>query len=251
MRLIIDSLVALALVAVVVIYFAQQRSGDRVLEREEQVRANLETLHERTAFHAALRWGQYLQNDERPATKYPVEVDPAWFGGAQPGNAVAERDAEGRDRPWLDVAPTGDWSEHPPDPVLVRPGQAGFWYNPNNGVFRARTPLEAGDAMTLARYNRLNDTALAELPRDTDPQRQPLAYTPGRSPGSALAHGTGRASVDLSAQTSVALDAEADPAALFAPVEFEFDLEWETPESVSVAQPEKPEPSERPSLITR
>ncbi len=249
MRLLIDSLVALAVVAVVVIYFAQRRSGEATLALEQEVRANLDVLHERTAFHGALRWGQMLENDERPMTKFPVEVMPAWFGGAMPGNVVAATDQEGGARPWLDVAPTDDLSEHPPDPVLVRPGQAGLWYNPNTGVFRARTPLEAGDALTLARYNRLNGTSLSALPRDTDPQRQPLAYTPGKAPGSALAHGGER----LDDVQAVGVDA------MFEPATFDFGFDWGSGdvsdgEASATADPAD-EPGRaalsRPSLLTR
>ncbi|MEM8783190.1 MAG: hypothetical protein AAGE65_10105 [Planctomycetota bacterium] len=258
MRLLIDSLVALAVVAVVGIFFAQQRSGEQTLEQEAQVRANLELLHERTAFHGALRWGQMLDQNQRPVTKFPVEVLPEWFGGATPGNVIAATDQEGGTRPWLDIAPVDDLSEHPPDPVLVRPGQAGVWYNPNNGVFRARTPLEAGDALTLARYNRLNDTSLSSLPRDTDPVRRPLAYTPGKTPGAALAHGGER----RDAVEAVGVDA------MFAPAEFDFEFDWEaadaapSPASVlSATDPSAPsaestadesEPAApRPSLVTR
>ncbi|MEM1097256.1 MAG: hypothetical protein AAGH92_00575 [Planctomycetota bacterium] len=249
-RLLIDSLVALAVVAVVGVFFLQQRSGEQTLAQEEQVRANLALLHERTAFHGALRWGQMLEKDELPITKFPVEVLPEWFGGLTPSNVIAADDGQGGARPWLDVAPTDDFSEHPPDPVIVRPGQAGFWYNPNTGVFRARTPLEAGDALTLARYNRLNDTSLAALPRDTDPARRPLAYSPGKTPGAALAHG-GESSEPVQ---------QVDVDAMFAPAGFEFDFEWEepvptranlgTPDERTDAEAAASEDS-RPSLLTR
>ncbi|MEM7578093.1 MAG: hypothetical protein AAF328_11550 [Planctomycetota bacterium] len=248
MRLLIDSLVALAVVAVVWIFFAQQRSGEQTLAQEAEVRANLALLQERTAFHGALRWGQMLQNDERPITKFPVQVLPEWFGGATPGNVLGAIDQEGGDRPWLDVAPTDDLSEHPPDPVLVRPGQAGLWYNPNTGVFRARTPLEAGDALTLARYNRLNGTALSALPRDTDPTRQPLAYTPGKTPGAALAHG----GEPTERVQEIGVDA------MFAPAVFDFDFEWEDPvptranlDAGSNSKEQVDTDDQRPSLLTR
>ncbi|MEM1444776.1 MAG: hypothetical protein AAGF84_01870 [Planctomycetota bacterium] len=246
MRLLIDSLVALAVIAVVGVFFLQQRSGEQMLAQEQQVRANLELLHERTALHGALRWGQMLDKNERPLTQFPIEVLPEWFGGAKPGNVIAAIDQEGGERPWLDIAPTGDMSEHPPDPVIVRPGQAGLWYNPNTGVFRARTPLEAGDALTLARYNRLNATSLAALTRDTDPTRQPLAYTPGKTPGSALAHG---------GESADAVQ-EVDVDAMFAPATFEFDFDWDQPADARVTSESEQEESisdaaSRPSLLTR
>ncbi len=184
MRVLINILVALTLVALAAMYFAQQRSGEQTLVQEQQVRESLERLHERAAYHGALLLSETTGQTDRPAMPFPVAIEPAWFGGDQPGNVLASSAS-----PWLDVAPRGDGSLNPPDPVLYHEDQAGVWYNPNNGVFRARTPPAAGDVQTLARYNRLNNTDLEALPRDADPARSPLAYTPGSAPALVLAHG--------------------------------------------------------------
>src|SRR5690606_29054642 len=71
------------------------------------------------------------------------------------------------------VAPEGDTHDHPPDPVLISKEQAGFWYNPALGVFRARVPQQVTAQETLTLYNRVNGTALLSLPVSDDPARQP------------------------------------------------------------------------------
>ena len=62
-----------------------------------------------------------------------------------------------------------------------------FWYNPTNGVYRARVPAQANDRETLALYNSVNSAVLDTLPTDYDPHRKPLAYSPGMKPAIALA----------------------------------------------------------------
>ncbi len=107
---------------------------------------------------------------------YPLFVLPEWFGGeAASENLLAEND-----RPWLDVAPPGDMRMDPPDPILRNNLQAGLWYNPNTGVFRARVPDTLTEAQALATYNQVNGTQLTELRNRDLPDATPLAYVPDR-----------------------------------------------------------------------
>ncbi len=228
MRFILEALVVLGLIALVGVFFFQQRTGQQDLDRESLVRDELRLLYERTSYHAALEFSETIDNNEYPTTEFPVQIDPAWFGGRQPGNVLAD---EGH--PWIDVAPPGDMALHPPDPVLLREDQAGVWYNPNNGIFRARTPADAGDELTLARYNRINSTELAALPRDGDATRRPLAYVPGHAPGSALAsRERSTTSVSIAGVPDPRVEAAAaghDDSGLFAQVEFLHQPEGEKP----------------------
>ena len=78
-------------------------------------------------------------------------------------------------QPWLDIAPQGDHSYHPPDAVITRSDQAGFWYNPNRGIFRARVMPQWSPSATLQLYNQLNSVELEDLPQFSDsPERNPL-----------------------------------------------------------------------------
>jgi hypothetical protein len=82
-------------------------------------------------------------------------------------------------QPWLDIAPPGDKSDHPSDPVITRGTQAGFWYNPNRGLFRARVAPQFNEEDTLELYNRLNNSNLRALPQPDF--EQPFATRPAGS----------------------------------------------------------------------
>lgn len=162
MRLVIDSLIALMLVgilAVVVIHYRNNRT--RVTDLSA-VHGALAQLHEQAAFQAA------LGIVERSDAGFPEHVSPDWFDDTVPVNDLLTAK-----HPWIDVAPPGDRSDQPPDPVIRRPEQAGFWYNPARGVFRARVMPEATDALTLEVYNRVNGTTLTRLPFN-NPDRAPI-----------------------------------------------------------------------------
>ena len=150
----------------------------------QQVQDSLARLYERASYYGALE-----NSLETTRTLWPVAVLPEWFGHDLPRNRILPgvNDTDRQGRPWIDVAPPGDDSPHPPDPVAVRKDQAQFWYNPNVGVFRARVPATLGEGDALALYNQLNGVELEVLDRDTNPDRIPLAYTPGRAPSTSLA----------------------------------------------------------------
>ncbi len=161
-------LVSVVLV-VIVLGLSQHRDAAQAATAESSTRDALDRLYERAAYHGA------LQQSALQGFRFPPVIEPAWFGLELPTNRSTP------DQPWIDIAPPGDMGDHPPDPVVLREGQAGFWYNPNIGLFRARVPLGLGDRDAVERYNRLNDTSVARLPRDSDPRRQPLAFEPGKS----------------------------------------------------------------------
>jgi hypothetical protein len=86
------------------------------------------------------------------------------------------------DRPWIDLAPPGDLSSHPPDPLILDDQQASFWYNPTLDVFRARVAPQLSEAKTLELYNQVNGTALLAFEEAPDPSRRPMAHVPGQPP---------------------------------------------------------------------
>jgi hypothetical protein len=166
MRLIIDTLIALMLVAVFIGVAIHQRAQAQQLDRIQTVHHCLMRLHEQAVLHGAM--------DHLPTTDaaFPQTLSPLWFAGeGLPTNIMVP----GR-QPWLDVAPPGDHGEHPPDPVIHRPDQGGYWYNPNLGIFRARVPWRYSVEDALELYNQLNGTELLHLPTSTAPYRRPVPY---------------------------------------------------------------------------
>jgi hypothetical protein len=167
MRLLIDTLIALMAVGLLggVLW---TRSGEADVQKNiDNVREALEELRITAAYHGALG---HLSNS--PAG-YPVHMMPEWFPEPRPANALLSEQ-----HPWIDLAPPGDHAIHPPDPVAFRKHQAGFWYNPNLGVFRARVPADGSDASRLELYNRINHADLAALPQSENGDRTPQAYHP-------------------------------------------------------------------------
>jgi hypothetical protein len=165
MRTLLDILIIVMLLVILAGVLLHQRGDQGEMEHVTTVRDALRTLESRTVYHAALAGAE---GDGEVV--FPRSIDPGWFGKQTPNNPLATGQ-----RPWIDVAPLNDGSLHPPDPVLQRPGQAGIWYNPARGVFRARVPQQVTDRQTLELYNVINRCELADLPRSFDTSRTPLA----------------------------------------------------------------------------
>jgi len=165
MRLVIDTLIALMLVLVLagtLLYHRQETEQSVSLQR---VQMALGELQARTILHGAL--GETEVNE----WGFPTQVSPLWFEQDIPVNHLVPAS-----HPWIDFAPTGDYSQHPPDPVITRPQQAGFWYNPARGIFRARVLPQLSEGRTLEMYNQINGTRLSELPHDRSEKRRPIPY---------------------------------------------------------------------------
>jgi len=93
------------------------------------------------------------------ARGFPVTVDPAWFAGDPPRNPLLSPD-----RPWVELAPAEHAHLlHPEVRIAVDRTMAAFWYNPYQGVVRARVPTQISDRAALDLYNRLNDTELDSI----------------------------------------------------------------------------------------
>jgi len=171
MRLVIDSLIVVMVLGVLGGVLYLNRTTEEGEQDTASVIAALSQLHEETEHQTAIATA--VAGRETVV----AQVMPHWFADGVPVNVLV-----GEGQPWIDLAPPGDEGIHPPDPVVTGPGQAGFWYNPTAGVFRARVMPQLSEADTLALYNQLNGTALTAFEEAPDPARQPLAYTPGQTP---------------------------------------------------------------------
>lgn len=148
MRLLIDTLVALMLAGMLggVLWFQNQStSADEELV---DARQSLRRIQQEIAYHAAIA--------DVPLTGrgFPRTVDPEWFDGNLPENDLV-KDA----RPWLEIVSVEQANlKHPPVRVLLDESYAAFWYNPYEGIVRARVPVNVSDELTLYTYNALNDS---------------------------------------------------------------------------------------------
>ncbi len=163
MRILIDTLIALMLIALVAGVLYYQNLNTMQEQEYLDVHRALDELHNQMCFHAAV--GDVECNDRG----YAKTVYTCWFSDGVPANNLT---AGGL--PWIDFAPPGDYAEHPPDPVIRDTGQAGFWYNPNRGLFRARIPQQESEQESLRVYNYVNQASLQSLPYDMALARKPL-----------------------------------------------------------------------------
>lgn len=175
MRMLVDSLIAVMLICIFGAVLLHHRAEQQEIERYRQAREALSRLHEQAIYRRAL--GETEHDDPKEPPPFPAVIEAGWFGDRIPLNPQCTPT-----QPWIDVAPEGDNSDHPPDPVLVSETQAGFWYNPARGVFRARVAERSSNEATLAEYNRVNGVALLSLPTDDNPQRRPVLADWGRLP---------------------------------------------------------------------
>ena len=115
MRLIVDSLIALMLLAVVAGGVTHYRQRQQHQAKVEFVREALHRLRDQVVYRKA------LDDADKPTRFYPKRVQPSWFSDTLPLNVLA-----GAGHPWVDRAPSGDTAGHPPDPVLAGEDQAGL-----------------------------------------------------------------------------------------------------------------------------
>lgn len=169
MRLLIDSMILTMVLVILFGAVAYRHHAERQDLEMLSVREGLDRFHQTLEFQSALWMAQ-----EDTEGFYPPQVMPDWFEEDLPQNALVT----GK-RPWLDIAPPGDYSGHPPDP-LATGDQAAFWYNPERGIVRARVPQQDTDRLTLELYNRVNGSTLTRLLNDPDPERAPIAFNPNR-----------------------------------------------------------------------
>lgn len=146
--------------------------ADRDL-RATQTAAALRQIEQQIRLRAALE-GEQL--NERG---FPTRIDPAWFN-PQPGDAnppdapntpatpdhahQPRNTLVSRHRPWMEIADLDQAGlRHPRVRQTLDDQTAAFWYNPFQGVVRARVPVDVSDARATDLYNRVNGTTLRSI----------------------------------------------------------------------------------------
>ncbi len=162
MRRVVDVLAVVTLVGMAVAIFYAQKDRYAQSEAVEQATQAVRMFDLKIKYHAA------TEGAELTARGWPVTIDPDWFEGSVPRNALVSGN-----RPWLEIAPPEHAEmEHPRLRMTVNPSLASFWYNPYNGALRARVPVTTSDQEALEMYNRVNRTNLTSIfdltPRPAD-----------------------------------------------------------------------------------
>lgn len=153
MRLVIDSLVAVMLAAVLAGVIIHNREQDEQMLAVETTRTSLRQIDRQLALRIA------LEQVDLTDTGHPRTIDPSWFQGELPRNMLLDAA-----RPWMDIAGLEDRDRVHPLNIAATDGKvAAFWYNPYQGVVRARVPQALTDREMLDLYNRVNATKLESM----------------------------------------------------------------------------------------
>lgn len=173
MRWMRDIVAALGLVAVVggTVYFKRaQREEEAMFQRAQ---TDLRRMELEIKYRAATK------TTELNARGWPVTIDPAWFQAGAPDNPLLDDD-----RPWVEVAGTQQAElMHPPVRMAVDGELAAFWYNPYQGVIRARVPVMVSDDKATELYNRINSVSVSSIfVRESVADRPRPAQAPSGKP---------------------------------------------------------------------
>ena len=153
MRLLIDSLVAVMLTALLAAIILEHRSDKERYRDVEVATVDLHRLQREIYLQGAIG---SVPLSERG---FPITVDPEWFPGGLPRNPLL-----GPDHPWLEVAGASQQHlSHPPQRMAADRSIAKFWYNPYQGTVRARISSEMSEDEALALYNQINGCRLPHL----------------------------------------------------------------------------------------
>ena len=153
MRRIIDSLFAFVLVGVLVGVALHYQHKRRFEQDVSVTRAAVRRFQAQIMVQSALEKVPLSQRG------YPLTIETRWFGNTLPSNLLL-----GPAYPWVEIASADQRNmTHPPRRMATDRKLAQFWYNPNNGVVRARVPDSVSDATALRLYNDINDTAVSRV----------------------------------------------------------------------------------------
>ena len=170
MRLLVDTLIALTLVAVLAAMLLQQRHNQEQLARVAAVQEAIRAIHSQALYRAAVHEAEGLPNG------YARFIDAAWFDHP-PKNLLL---SDGAYR-WIDYPDETGRERFNPICIVAHGQRGAFWYNGYRGIVRARVPMQATDQATVDLYNLVNGTSLrvsdcrwevpgtAEMPGDGKP----------------------------------------------------------------------------------
>jgi len=169
MRLLVDTLVAMMLAAVVGGVLLHYRTAREEAAAIGYVQESVRRIELQVKYRSA------TESADLNGREWPVTIDPEWFSGDPPRNMLLDAA-----RPWLEVAPPAHADlAHPPVRIAVDETVAAFWYNPGNGAVRARAPVSVSDRRSLEIYNRINGSALDSIFAEAPPEAPAAASESG------------------------------------------------------------------------
>lgn len=143
------NLTTLTLLALLVISFgAWTYVTDSARERE--LIASTSLARQRIVSEVRLR--SALAGAEITRQGWVRRIDPAWFPEGRPLNPWFLN----HNRNWVDVDVRADSARFDPDSIDTSRHGAGWWYNPANGIIRARVPAQKTSRATLDLYESVN-----------------------------------------------------------------------------------------------
>ncbi|MBM4105534.1 MAG: hypothetical protein FJ257_04465 [Phycisphaerae bacterium] len=150
MRRLLD-LIALGVVVLILLGMVMSiNHGKRREQAIEAARLSVERIQAEVNLLRAL--GSVETNDRG----HPAGVDPSWFDGELPMNPLLPAGQR-----WMDLAKPGETLRRHPRAWEVEEGdEAMFWYNPVQGVVRARVPRQATPEETRRLYAEVNGLEL-------------------------------------------------------------------------------------------
>jgi hypothetical protein len=147
---IVAIITALLAAAGLFLFQAREQTNDAQVE---VVAANVKRFQTLINLRAATKEGDLNERG------FPATIDPEWFAGDPPRNDLVTLG-----RPWVEVAAPDEASQmNPRVRMAIKPELAAFWYNPYQGVVRARVPSAINDRKALDLYNRINGTDLDSI----------------------------------------------------------------------------------------
>ncbi len=96
--------------------------------------------------------------------QYPDDIDPTWFAG----KALPKSPFDPTHETPIEYDTASPESVRHPRFKFTNASTAPFWYNPANGMFRARVTAQATTAKTLELYNKANAAKVATYFGQTD-----------------------------------------------------------------------------------
>ena len=193
-------LVIAALVGGVLVHLRRSRDQEQMVQQAAAEVMRMET---------ELRYRSATQSADLNARGWPVTIDPKWFTESRPPmNLLVSQN-----RPWVEVAgPDQAGLLHPRARVAVEESLAAFWYNPYQGIVRARVPVMMSDEHTVEVYNRVNSCSISSIFWQEKPIPTPDILTP--TPTEQTDHAVSDPSHDAAAaQMNIGTDSLADHAA--------------------------------------
>jgi hypothetical protein len=120
----------------------------------QKTAADTQRLEREVRFRAATKSGQLNWRG------WPITVDPSWFDkDPAPVNLIVD---DGH--PWVEVATEEEAGLlHPRQRMTIDRSSAGFWYNPYQGVVRARVPVQVNDGAATELYNSVNQSTIPSI----------------------------------------------------------------------------------------